>query len=356
MSNATAPTTALATIDASKPIQRPGDLRTLCLRKKGDLEAMYPAAMKSAAARLSQAIVTEWLKSPALQKCTGISLLSCAVQAAQLNLEIGGPLGQAYMVPYGNAAQFQVGYRGLITLAFRSKRVLSVAAVSVHAGDVFEVTQGIDRGIKHVPAAKPSKEITHVYAVVKYKDGGFDFEVMATEDINAHRDRFSKEWKSRGQASVWGQHWEPMAMKTVLRRLLKRCPIGVDLGPDEEVTEQPTAAQAVQIPAAAEHHEPPAPGAADEADDTADAEYESKPDSETKADGELQLEDYVSDADHMTWLVEDKGSTYAAVVAHINKKCSAKHTKETPWESIPAAHRKVGVEHLLAMPSVETAQ
>lgn len=40
----------------------------------------------------------------------------------------------------------------------------------------------------------------------------------------------------------------------------------------------------------------------------------------------------------------------------INKKCSAKHTKETPWESIPAAHRKVGVEHLLAMPSVETAQ
>jgi len=350
MSTATAPapSTALATIDATKPIQKPGDLRALCLRKKSDLEAMYPAAMKSAAARLSQAIVTEWIKSPALQKCTGISLLSCAVQAAQLNLEIGGPLGQAYMVPYGNAAQFQVGYRGLITLAFRSKRVLSVAAVSVHAGDVFEVTQGIDRGIKHVPAAKPSKEITHVYAVVKFKDGGFDFEVMATEDINAHRDRFSKEWKSRGQASVWGQHWEPMAMKTVLRRLLKRCPIGVDLGPDEEVTEQPTTAQAVQIPAAAEHHEPPTT----ETDDAQDAEFEQ---TEGKVEGELQLEDYVSDSQHFEWLVNDKGATYAAIVAHINKKCSAKHTKETPWESIPAPHRKVGVEHLLAMPSLEAA-
>lgn len=348
MSTATAPapTNALAKID---PTQAVGNnmqgLRQYLNGGVSNLQKMYPDAMKSAANRLAQAIVTEVAKSESLQKCTPMSLWSCAVQAAQLNIEIGGPLGQAYMVPRKGQACFQVGYRGMITLAQRSRRVAVIRAVLVRKGDHFKVKQGSDAGIEHDPIGK-SREWTHCYAIVKYRGGGEDFEVMTQEEVFAHRNRFSQEWKSRGESSVWGQHPEPMAMKTLIHKLVKRCPIGVDLGPDEEVSEAPAATAAI-AEATAPASELPG------SDDTQDAEFEQ---TEGKADGELQLEDYVSDSQHFEWLVNDKGATYAAVVAHINKKCSAKHTKDTEWTNIPAPHRKVGVEHLLAMPSVETAQ
>lgn len=211
------------------------DLRRVLSTKKAELEAILG---KDVAARLGAAIVTETVKSDYLLGCTIQSLVSCAIEAARLKLEIGGVLGQAYMVPYRGTATFQVGYRGLITLAHRSRRVASICAVSVRAGDKFKVVQGTDRGIRHEPSEQVgNREVTHVYAVVQYRGGGMDFEIMTKDTINAHRDRFSSEWKSRGQVSVWGQHWEQMALKTVLRRLLKRCPIGVDLGPEEAAEE-----------------------------------------------------------------------------------------------------------------------
>jgi len=207
------------------------DLRRVLTTKKAELEAILG---KDVAARLCVAIVTETVKSDRLLECSIQSLVSCAIEASRYKLEIGGVLGQSYMVPYNGTATFQVGYRGMVTLAHRSRRVASVCAVSVRAGDKFKVTQGTSRGIEHEPSEQlGNREVTHVYAVVQYRGGGTDFEVMTKDTINQHRDRFSPEWKYRGQASVWGQHWEQMALKTVLRRLLKRCPIGVDLGPEE---------------------------------------------------------------------------------------------------------------------------
>ncbi len=350
MSTATAPqTNAIARID---PAQAVGNnftgLRQYICGGVSNLQKMYPDAMKSAANRLAQAIVTEVAKSESLQKCTPLSLWSCAVQAAQLNIEIGGPLGQAYMVPRKGQACFQVGYRGMITLAQRSRRIAVIRAVLVRKGDHFKVKQGSDAGIEHEPANK-SREWTHCYAIVKYRGGGEDFEVMTQEEVFAHRDRFSQEWKSRGQASVWGQHPEPMAMKTLIHKLVKRCPIGVDLGPDEEVSEAPAAAGAIA--------EATAPAAeqleAGDDDGATDAEFEPAGESTQES---LQIEDYLNDAAHMEALVESKGATYAGLLAHINKKCSAKHTKQTAWAEIPAQQRKVGVEWLLAMPSVELAQ
>lgn len=230
MTTASAPTTtAVAKFDPAQPCTLQ-QLRGLFQSKRPDLEGCYRDGMKSAAARLSQAVVTEVMKSEKLQQCSGLSLLSCAVQAAQLNLEIGGPTGQAYMVPRAGQATFQVGYRGLITLAHRSRRVASICAVAVRTGDKFRVRQGTDRGIEHDPLAPPGKEVTHIYAVVQYRGGGMDFEVMTAEQINSHRDKFAADKRPN---SVWGLHWEQMGLKTVLRRLLKRCPIGVDLGPDE---------------------------------------------------------------------------------------------------------------------------
>lgn len=54
------------------------------------------------------------------------------MQAAQLGVEPNTPIGQAYLIPYGNQVQFQLGYKGLIDLAYRSGEVQSIQAHEVH--------------------------------------------------------------------------------------------------------------------------------------------------------------------------------------------------------------------------------
>lgn len=44
-----------------------------------------------------------------LQRCEPASILSAGFQAESLNLPLNQSLGYAYVVPYGDKAQFQVG-------------------------------------------------------------------------------------------------------------------------------------------------------------------------------------------------------------------------------------------------------
>lgn len=44
-----------------------------------------------------------------LQKCEPASILTAGFQAESLNLPLNQSLGYAYVVPYGDKAQFQVG-------------------------------------------------------------------------------------------------------------------------------------------------------------------------------------------------------------------------------------------------------
>lgn len=48
------------------------------------------------------------------------SFLGALMQSAQLGLEPNTNLGHAYLIPYGNVVQIQIGYMGLLELAHRS--------------------------------------------------------------------------------------------------------------------------------------------------------------------------------------------------------------------------------------------
>jgi len=75
-----------------------------------------------------------------------------------------------------------------------------------------------------VPALDSDGRVTHVYAVARLKDGGIQREVMTTAEVEKIRK------KSRaGQSGPWKEHWDEMAKKTVIRRLVKLLPISVDL-------------------------------------------------------------------------------------------------------------------------------
>jgi recombination protein RecT len=196
------------------------------------IQQALPDRMKKVADRMARVMVTEISKNPKLAECTALSLFGTCLQAAQLGLEIGGVLGQAYPVPYRNnklgihECQFQIGYRGLINLAHRSEQVSNVSVRSVKAKDKFDYELGTSPKIYHKASDEPDRgDITHVYTIIFFRDGGFDFEVMTAEEVESHRKRYSKQ---RGDYTPWETAWEEMAKKTPCRRLMKRAPVSVE--------------------------------------------------------------------------------------------------------------------------------
>lgn len=162
--------------------------------------------------------------NPQLAKCSQTSLIGALLCSAQAGLEPNTSLGQAYIIPYGDKAQFQISYKGLIELAHRSGQLKDISAHIVYENDTFEYELGLDPKLKHIPAMKDRGEATWVYAVYHLNSGGYGFEVMSVEDINRHRRQYSK---TRG-SSPWDTAWEEMAKKTVVKKALKYAPMASD--------------------------------------------------------------------------------------------------------------------------------
>lgn len=160
-----------------------------------------------------------------LQQCTPQSFLGAMMTAAQLGVEPNTPLGQAYLIPFKNhgrlECQFQLGYKGLIDLAYRSGQVSTIQAHTVYENDTFDYELGLEPKLRHVPAQKDRGAPAFFYAVFRTKDGGYGFEVMSVEDARAHGRKYSKAFGN----GPWQTNFEEMARKTVLKRALKYAPL-----------------------------------------------------------------------------------------------------------------------------------
>jgi recombination protein RecT len=171
--------------------------------------------------RFTRMVLTALSSTPKLQTCTPQSFLGAMMQAAQLGVEPNTPLGQAYLIPYGSVCQFQLGYKGLIDLAYRSGEVSSIQAHEVHENDTFEYEYGLEPKLRHVPARTDRGPVTYYYAVLKLKNGGVGFEVMSREDVETFARKKSKAFNN----GPWKTDFDEMAKKTVLKKVLKYAPL-----------------------------------------------------------------------------------------------------------------------------------
>ncbi len=187
--------------------------------------------------RMIRVALTCYRQIPDLRKCTPESVIGAVVQCAQLGLE-PGLLGQAYLIPFKKnwkdkqtgqwmsqmECQFIPGYKGLISLARRSGDVTSINATAVHKNDEFEIVLGVDPNIKHIPNLVGDRgEIVLVYAVAKFRDGGYHMEWMTRSEIEAIRNRSKAK-----DSGPWVTDWEQMAKKTVIRRMSNYLPMSVE--------------------------------------------------------------------------------------------------------------------------------
>lgn len=180
--------------------------------------------------RFTRMVTTALSNNRTLLQCTPKSFIGAMMTAAQLGMEPNTPLGQAYLIPYKNhgvlECQFQLGYKGLLDLAYRSGEVTVVQAHTVYANDEFEYSFGLSPTLHHVPAKTDRGEPVYYYAVFQTKTGGYGFEVMSVEDVRQHAVRYSKAYASA--SSPWKTNFDEMAKKTVLKRCLKYAPLKSD--------------------------------------------------------------------------------------------------------------------------------
>lgn len=188
---------------------------------KGELARALPKHMD--ADRIARIATTVIKQTPALGRCTPVSLLGALMTASQLGLE-PGPLGEAYLVPYGNTVTFIPGYRGLIKLAWQSGQVKNIAAHVVYEGDTFDYGFGLAPTLEHKPAMSDRGKPVAVYAVVQFMNGGHAFDVMSVADVEAIRAR-----SKAGKSGPWVTDWAEMAKKTVIKRVLKMVPLSSEL-------------------------------------------------------------------------------------------------------------------------------
>lgn len=215
---------------AVKGLSEKGIVQKTLIGMKGQLGAALPEIMTPE--RFVRLTLTAMSKNPKLYDCTQGSLIGAIFMAAQLGLEPNTPLGQAYLIPYWNnrykcyECQFQVGYKGMITLAYRSGKVTDIWAADVRENDEFRYELGLNPILEHKPVLKDRGDVIAYYAVWHTKDGGHGFAVMSREDILEHKNRFSK--ADQAGFSPWSTNFDEMAKKTVLKKALKYAPMAAE--------------------------------------------------------------------------------------------------------------------------------
>jgi len=177
--------------------------------------------------RILRIAMTSLRTTPKLRDCEPMSFLAALMQSAQLGLEPNTPLGEAYLIPYGNKVQFQIGYKGLITLCLNTGQYESIYAHPVYKNDKFEYRLGLHKDLIHEEADEQEGEPTYYYAVYHLINGGSDFAVWSRNKVEKHKDQYSK--SAKYDSSSWKTAFDAMALKSVLKSALKYAPKSIEL-------------------------------------------------------------------------------------------------------------------------------
>lgn len=182
--------------------------------------------------RMARIALTEVRRVPKLAQADQVSFMAAVMTCAQLGLEPGAGLGQAYLIPHENRKKgivevtLIVGYRGLLDLARRSGQIKSIEARTIFAKDQYRIEYGLHPTLEHRPAwDEPDRgPIRFFYAVATMVNGGQQFEVMSKVEVDRIRAR-----SRSGNDGPWVTDYEPMGQKTVLRKLCKLLPTSSEL-------------------------------------------------------------------------------------------------------------------------------
>ena len=204
--------------------QRETMARALIGSKMNQLNALLGGNKAKASAFASA--IANLANDTNLSRCSIDSIVNCAMQIVQIGLNPNKLLGQAYVVAYGNGAQLQIGYKGLIALGY--KNGWKFRAVLIYSCDEFSIEfGGICDKIKLIPNYDAQNASDNAWLEANLKGAV----VFAMDKDGVEFSEFvsvSKLKKLRASAktsSVWNTWTEEMYRAKALKYVLSRLPI-----------------------------------------------------------------------------------------------------------------------------------
>jgi recombination protein RecT len=205
--------------------------------READLWSALPDHVKPE--RFKRNMVNLFMQKPEMLHYDPRAVFCEVSKAAALGLLLDPQLGEAYIVPVwngkagGKVPELRCGYRGIMKLARQTDEIANIYPGEVRQNDHFIAEEGTAKRLEHRPDyTKPRGKPVCYYAVVHYKDGTSDHEVMDMESLHAIRER-SDSWKAFKAGKIKSSPWDTdegeMCKKTVLKRLLKRVPQSPEL-------------------------------------------------------------------------------------------------------------------------------
>lgn len=164
-----------------------------------------------------------------------VSIFAGIQETMRLGIEIGGAMGESYLVPFNNnkvgakLAVLIIGYKGMINICERAR--CDVMGYPVFEGDEYNYEYGDSPKIFHRPGrsnTKTRETLVATYAVARVRGGHKKLLWLWREDVEKHKAR------SRGASSndsPWNhpQDYIPMAVKTAVRAIFPMLPKTTDI-------------------------------------------------------------------------------------------------------------------------------
>lgn len=196
--------------------QQPTTVQTLKgLLASPTLKKRFEEILDKRAPQFMTSIVNLYSSEKTLQKCDPMSVISSAMVAATLDLPVDKNLGYAWIVPYGNQAQFQLGYKGYIQLALRTSQYRAINVIEVYEGQLKRwnpLTEELELDFEE----KQSDKVIGYAGFFELVNGFRKTVYWTREQIETHRKKYSK------SDFGWKNDFDAMAKKTVLKSLLSK--------------------------------------------------------------------------------------------------------------------------------------
>ena len=167
--------------------------------------------------------------TPQLQSCAPQSIINSAIASATLDLPIEKNLGYAYIVPYKDKAQFQMGYKGYIQLALRSGQYKYINSVEIKEGELesYNLLTGEFnfKFIEDINKRLEAKTIGYA-SYIEFTNGFRNTLYMTKEQVDNHAKEYSQSYaydlRKGYKNSNWSTNFDSMALKTVLKLNLSK--------------------------------------------------------------------------------------------------------------------------------------